>query len=82
MTKFPQLYFEAKTYKYLNSSGSVTGIPKVKISITKGVRNDYLGQIQYHANGLVRKKYRRYFCWSTQKNVFKVSFDDYWTNGW
>jgi hypothetical protein len=23
------LYFEAKTYKYLNSSGNVVGIPKV-----------------------------------------------------
>ena len=28
-TKFPQLYFEAKMYKYLNSSMNVVGIPKV-----------------------------------------------------
>ncbi len=34
MTKFPQLYFEAKTYKYLNSSGSVTGVPKVFFIVT------------------------------------------------
>lgn len=48
MTKFPQLYFEAKTYKYLNSSGSVTGIPKVYAMTTEGKYNimlmDLLGK--------------------------------------
>jgi serine/threonine protein kinase len=28
-TKFPQLYYEAKIYKYLNSFGPAPGIPKV-----------------------------------------------------
>lgn len=48
MTKFPQLYFEAKTYKYLNSSGSVIGIPKVYAMTTEGKYNimlmDLLGK--------------------------------------
>ena len=28
-TKFPQLYYEARMYKYLNSGGHVVGVPKV-----------------------------------------------------
>ena len=28
-SKFPQLYYEAKIYKYLSSFGPVTGLPKV-----------------------------------------------------
>lgn len=52
MTKFPQLYFEARTYKYLNSSGNVTGIPKVNIFLNKGICNDNIRQVQYHAYGL------------------------------
>ena len=30
-SKFPQLYYEAKMYKYLSSFGPVTGIPKVML---------------------------------------------------
>ena len=54
-SKFPQLYYEAKMYKYISSFGPVTGIPKVKnVSIqvhaftTEGQYNimlmDLLGQ--------------------------------------
>ena len=38
-TKFPQLYFEAKMYKYLNSSMNVVGIPKVHAVTTEGQYN-------------------------------------------
>ena len=38
-TKFPQLYFEAKMYKYLNSSMNVAGIPKVHAVTTEGQYN-------------------------------------------
>ena len=34
-TKFPQLYYEAKIYKYLNSFGPAPGVPKVKVKITQ-----------------------------------------------
>ena len=38
-TKFPQLYFEAKMYKYLNSSTNVVGMPKVHAITTEGQYN-------------------------------------------
>lgn len=38
-SKFPQLYYEAKIYKYLSSFGPVTGIPKVHAFTTEGQYN-------------------------------------------
>lgn len=38
-TKYPQLYFEAKMYKYLNSATNVVGIPKVQAITTEGQYN-------------------------------------------
>lgn len=32
--KNPQLFFEAKLYKYLNTEGNQRGIPKVQNSVT------------------------------------------------
>ncbi len=62
MTKFPQLYFEAKTYKYLNSSGNVKGIPKVLIALISGVRNDHRRQVQHHAHGPAGQEYLGHLC--------------------
>ena len=39
MTKFPQLAFEAKMYKYLNASKNNVGIPKVQAFTTEGQYN-------------------------------------------
>lgn len=37
--KFPQLYFEAKMYKYLSSFGPAIGVPKVYAMTTEGQYN-------------------------------------------
>jgi serine/threonine protein kinase len=38
-TKFPQLFFEAKMYKYLWNTANAVGIPKVRAVTTEGNYN-------------------------------------------
>lgn len=44
-TKFPQLQFEAKIYRYLNSNSNSVGIPKVAAFTTEGQYNVMLMEL-------------------------------------
>lgn len=76
MTKFPQLYFEAKTYKYLNSSGNVVGIPKVIFSVKSGSRDNNWRKVQHNADGFTWQEFVGSFCWPKQEALAKDSLDD------
>jgi hypothetical protein len=64
-------------YKYLHSSGTVTGVPKVFSFFYKGLCYDFIRSIQHYAHGLARKEFRRSICLKQQKILFKNSADDW-----
>lgn len=56
--KNPQLFFEAKLYKYLNTEGNQRGIPRVRTYSDSGARRDHRGAVQHHAHGSAGQKPR------------------------